>query len=80
MSPKYIVGKTLRELGFGPSGDAEIAVLALQRGKTLTINPASEERVEVGDALVLCGSDDNLETLLEKARQELPEENNGAEG
>jgi len=80
MSPKYMVGRSLRELGFGPSGDAEIAVLALQRGKILTINPASEERVEVGDALVLCGNDDNLEALLEKARQKLPEENNGAEG
>ena len=75
MSPKYMVGRTLGDLGFGPSGGSEIAVLGLQRGDNFTISPSSDEKVEVGDALVLCGNDDNLERLLEKARRDHPDDN-----
>ena len=75
MSPKYMVGRTLDDLGFGPAGEAMIAVLALQRGESLTISPPMDEEVQVGDRLILCGSDDKLERLLEKARSEYPDEN-----
>jgi len=74
MSPKYMVGRTLDGLGFGPSGEAKIAVLVLQRGDSLTISPSMDEEVQVGDRLILCGNDDNLERLLEKARSDYPEE------
>jgi trk system potassium uptake protein TrkA len=75
MSPKYMVGRTLKQLGFGQSGKSEVAVLALQREGSLTISPAMSEKVQVGDGLVLCGSDENLERLLEKARKDYPGEN-----
>jgi len=75
MSPKYMVGRTLEELGFGQSGKAEIAVLAVQRGDSLTVSPTMTEKVQVGDGLVLCGSDEKLEQLLEKARKDYPDEN-----
>jgi trk system potassium uptake protein TrkA len=75
MSPKYLVGRTLGELGFGPSGESKIAVLVMERGDNLTISPSLDETLQVGDRLILCGSDDELERLLEKARSDYPDDN-----
>jgi len=75
MSPKYIVGRTLAELGFGPGGESAIAVLVLEREGSLTISPSMDETVLVGDGLVLCGNDEELEKLLDKARKDYPEDN-----
>ena len=74
-SPKYLVGRTLKELGFGSSGKSPIAVLVVQRGDELLFAPSREEKVQVGDVLILCGGDDRLEALLNDARKRYPEEN-----
>ena len=68
-SPKYLVGCTLGDLGFGPSGKARIAVLVVQRGEELLFAPDMQEKVQVGDVLVLCGGDEKLEELLSAARE-----------
>jgi len=75
MAHKYLVGSTLGELGFGPSGKAEIAVLLVQRGDDMLVAPDMGEKVQVGDVLILSGGDDALEHLLEKVRKQHPERN-----
>lgn len=73
MAHKYLVGSTLVQLGFGPSGKAEIAVLLIQRGEDVLIAPDMGEKVEVGDVLVLSGRDDALERQLSEVRKQHPE-------
>jgi trk system potassium uptake protein TrkA len=74
-SPKYLVGRTLKELGFRSSGKSPIAVLVVQRGEEVLFAPSMDEKVQVGDVLILCGGDDKLEELLNDARKRYPEEN-----
>lgn len=73
-SPKYLVGHTLEELGFGPSGKGRVAALLIQRGEDFIVSPSSKEKVQVGDALILCGQDDTLEGLLEEVRRKYQKE------
>ena len=73
MSPKYLVGHTLGDLGFGPSGKANIAVLLIQRGEEFVVSPSMSEKVVVGDVLILMGQDDSLGQLLSDARKQAPE-------
>ena len=73
MAHKYLVGSTLVQLGFGPSGKAEIAVLLIQRGEDVLIAPDMGEKVEVGDVLILSGRDDALERQLSEVRKQHPE-------
>jgi len=73
MSPKYLVGHTLGDLGFGPSGKANIAVLLIQRGEEFVVSPCMSEKVVVGDVLILMGQDDSLGQLLSDARKQAPE-------
>ena len=72
-SPKYLVGQTLGDLGFGPSGKADIAVLLIQRGEEFVVSPSMNEKVAVGDVLILMGQDDSLGQLLSDARKQAPE-------
>ena len=58
------VDKTLKELGFsGPRGKYGLAVLAIKRGKDITLNPDNDERLRKGDLLVMAGRDELLEGL-----------------
>ncbi len=75
--PKYLVGRTLAELGLGPSGKSKIAVLLVQRGDQILFTPAMQEKVQVSDVLVLCGGDEQLEELLGAAKKRYPEETGG---
>lgn len=68
-SPGYLVGRTLGELGFGPSGKAGVAILMLKRGSEVIVAPGMDETVRVGDVLVPMGRDDRLESLLDEARK-----------
>lgn len=65
--PDDWVNKTLKELGFsGPRGKYGVAVLALKRGRgknNITLNPDNNERLQMGDQLVLAGRDELLESL-----------------
>ena len=60
--PEGYAGKTLRELGFSsPRDKYGLAVLAIRRGKDITLNPDSDDRLHVGDMLVLAGRDEMFE-------------------
>jgi trk system potassium uptake protein TrkA len=74
-SPGYLVGRTLKDLGFGSSGKSPVAVLMVQRGDELIFAPDMRETVQVGDVLTLCGRDDKLESLLSDARKQYSEDN-----
>lgn len=69
-SPKYLVGRTLEELGFGPTGKPGVAVLLVKRGDEIIVAPGMGEKVKVGDVLVPYGRDDKLELLLNEARKQ----------
>ena len=59
--PKSFVGRTLGELDLKTK--AGLTPIALRRGKSVTVNPAREERIAEGDELILIGQDDKLESL-----------------
>ena len=62
--PQSYINKTLKELGFtGPRDKYGLAVLAITRGRDITLNPDVDDRVRVGDVLILAGRDDLLEGL-----------------
>jgi len=67
-APKYLVGSTLEELGFGPSGKSDVALLLIKRGDEIIVAPDMKETVQVGDVLVPYGREDRLEVLLNEAR------------
>jgi trk system potassium uptake protein len=74
-SPKYLVGCSLKDLGFGPSGKSEVAMLVVKRGDETIVAPSMSEVVQVGDVLVPYGRDDQLEVLLNEARRRYTNEN-----
>ena len=62
--PDGFVDKSLKELGFaGPRDKYGLAVLAIKRGKDITLNPDNDDRLQKGDLLVLAGKDEFLERL-----------------
>ena len=62
--PEQYNNKTLGELGFSnPRDKYGLAVLAINRGKDITLNPDIDEKLLAGDTLVLAGRDDLLEGL-----------------
>jgi trk system potassium uptake protein TrkA len=61
--------KTLGEAGFGKRGDSEVAVLLIQRGKEIIVNPGEKERLKDGDVLVLAAEDHKLAKFLEAANK-----------
>ncbi len=72
-APPYFIGKTLSDIGFGPGGKREVAVLLIQRGKEAIVNPSPQEVVSHIDVLLVTGNDSEVEKLFtedEKAAQE----------
>ncbi|MCH7652712.1 MAG: TrkA family potassium uptake protein [Chloroflexi bacterium] len=62
--PSRFVDMSLKELGFSsPRDKYGLAVLAIRRGKDITLNPDGEDRINKGDLLVLAGRDDLLDSL-----------------
>jgi trk system potassium uptake protein TrkA len=55
------VGRSLKEIDFG--GKLNLTVVALRRGKEVTVNPHRDDRVAAGDELILIGLDEALERL-----------------
>jgi len=74
MSVPHLVGKKLSDVGFGPRGKEGVAVLLIQRGKEVIITPGQREAIEQNDVLILAGSDDKLEKLLDEAKKIKKEE------
>ncbi|MCI0437723.1 MAG: TrkA family potassium uptake protein [Chloroflexi bacterium] len=62
--PKDYVNMTLKDLGFSsPRDKYGLAVLALRRGKDITLNPDGGDKLQEGDWLVLAGRDELLDRL-----------------
>lgn len=62
--PQRFVNMSLKELGFSsPRDKYGLAVLAIRRGKDITLNPDGNERLHAGDWLVLAGRDEMLDRL-----------------
>jgi trk system potassium uptake protein TrkA len=56
-----MVGRTLKELELRASFD--VNVMAIKRGDQLYISPGAEDKIEVGDKLVLMGKNENLDKM-----------------
>jgi trk system potassium uptake protein TrkA len=67
-APVYLVGEKLVDLGFGPKGKWEVAVVLIQREKEIIVTPNQQEIIRDGDVLVVAGNNDNLEKLLQAAK------------
>jgi len=74
-APSYLVGEKLTDIGFGPKGKWEVAVVLIQREKEIIVTPGQQEIVREGDILVVAGNNDNLEKLLQVAKKTSDEEN-----
>ena len=62
--PKRFVNMSLKELGFSsPRDKYGLAVLAIRRGKDITLNPDTDDRLQANDWLVLAGRDELLDEL-----------------
>ena len=62
--PKRFVNMTLSELGFSnPKDNDGLAVLAINRGKDITLNPDIEDKIQDNDWLILSGTDELLDKL-----------------
>jgi trk system potassium uptake protein TrkA len=62
--PNRFVNMSLKELGFSsPRDKYGLAVLAVRRGKDITLNPDSDDRLQSGDWLVLAGRDELIDQL-----------------
>ena len=62
--PRY-VNMSLKELQFSssPRDKYGLVVVAIRRGKDITLNPDTDERLQSGDWLVLAGRDEMLDRL-----------------
>ena len=72
--PNSFVGRTLSELGLGPEGKWEVAVLLLQREREIVVSPDRMEVIKPDDVLIVSGNDSRLEQLLTEARRPVREE------
>ena len=62
--PEKWVDKSMKDLGFsGPRDKYGLAVLAIKRGKDITLNPDNDDLLKAGDLLVMAGQDELLEGL-----------------
>ncbi len=62
--PARFANMSLKESGFAGARDKYgLAVLAIKRGKDVTINPDSDDKLLAGDILVVAGRDELLERL-----------------
>ena len=62
--PPHFDNKTLGEAGFGKKGESELAVLLIQRGKEIIIQPSEKEIIKEGDVLILAADDQKLAKFL----------------
>ncbi len=66
VAPPNLVGRTLAE-AYAACG-AQLSVVALKRGRLLTMTPSLEERIEPRDELVVIGPDEEIEAFVEAGR------------
>jgi trk system potassium uptake protein TrkA len=75
IAPAYLIGEKLMDIGFGPKGKWEVAVVLIQREKEIIVTPGQQEIIREGDVLVVAGNNDNLEKLLQIAKKSSEEDN-----
>ena len=64
--PDHWAQKSLRELGFSGTRDRHrVVVLALRRDRNVILAPDEDERVTEGDWLLIAGTDEGLETVVQ---------------
>ena len=62
--PERFVNMSLKELGFSsPRDKYGLAVIAINKGKDIILNPDADDRLHAGDWLVLAGRDELLDRL-----------------
>jgi trk system potassium uptake protein TrkA len=62
--PEEYVDKTIDEVDLsGPRDKYGLAVVAIKRGRDITLNPDTNDRLRAGDVLILAGRDDLLDRL-----------------
>ena len=65
-SPDDWAEKSLRELGFSGARDRHhVVVLALRRDRNIILAPDEDERIITGDWLLIAGTDEGLETVVQ---------------
>jgi trk system potassium uptake protein TrkA len=69
VAPPYLVGEKLTDLGVGPGGKWEIAVLLIKREEDILVMPGKGEKFHAGDILVISGSDKMLENFVNEVRK-----------
>lgn len=62
--PAGYVGRTLGEIDL--PGRLKLTPIALRRGDKVTVNPHRDERIVVGDELIVIGRDEGLERLFDE--------------
>ncbi len=71
--PERFAGMSLRELGFSSQRDKYgLVTLALRRGRSVTLNPDTDDRLRAGDWIILAGRDDMLDRLNELSHDLVP--------
>jgi trk system potassium uptake protein len=64
--PQRMIGRTLSDLL--KESKANVSVLLLMRGSHLIATPSFQERVAIGDVLVIAGPDEDMEVFVEATR------------
>ena len=70
--PEQMIGHTLEEVGLAGTQDNQgVSLLAIRRGRSSFLHPARDEQIQIGDVLIVAGS--NYQILqLNNAARELP--------
>ena len=72
--PDSLADMSLKEAGLGGSRDKYgVAVIAIRRGKEVTLSPDEDDKLRKGDILVVAGKDDQLERLHLPRVEQVPE-------
>jgi trk system potassium uptake protein TrkA len=67
-APPNLIGRTLADV-HAVCG-ARLSVLALKRGRLLTVTPVMDEQIHVGDEIVVIGPDTEIEAFVEAGLSE----------
>lgn len=72
--PDSLVNLSLKEAGLSGTRDKYgLAVIAIKRGKEVTLAPDEDDKLRRGDILVVAGKDEHLERLHRQRAPEVPE-------